>query len=152
MPATSSRAATARRVRRSRRVIARSPACIIEWSTLGRRGRSRSKPVTRGVALNWRKRMQKRYELRGIRKAFNAFVSVLLRLGIPMGTTYLLTTMGHRSGRAHTTPVALVVDDGRRWLVSPYGEVGWVHNVGATGRARLTPRSSKSISGEIRSP
>jgi len=96
--------------------------------------------------------MQKRYELRGIRKAFNAFVSVLLRLGIPMGTTYLLTTMGHRSGRPHTTPVALVVDDGRRWLVSPYGEVGWVHNVRATGRARLTPRSSKSISGEIRSP
>ena len=82
--------------------------------------------------------MQKRYELSGSRKAVNAFVSVLIRLGIPMGTTYLLTTTGHRSGRPHTTPVALVVEGGRRWLVSPYGEVGWVHNVRATGRAHLS--------------
>ncbi len=28
-------------------------------------------------------------------------------------------------------PVNLVVDGGRRWLVSPYGDVGWVHNLRA---------------------
>src|SRR5437763_1143233 len=81
--------------------------------------------------------MQQRYELSGSRKAVNAFVRVLIRLGIPMGTTYLLTTTGRKSGRPHTTPVSLVVEGGYRWLVSPYGEVGWVHNVRATGRTHL---------------
>src|SRR5438067_5281374 len=75
--------------------------------------------------------------------AFNPFISLLLRLGIPMGTIYLLTTTGRRSGRPRTTPVSLVVDDGRRWLVSPYGAVGWARNVRASGRARLT-RGRKS--------
>src|SRR5438093_12133365 len=87
--------------------------------------------------------MRERYELSGRRKAFNRFISLLLRLGIPMGSVYLLTTTGRRSGRPRTTPVSLVVDDGRRWLVSPYGAVGWARNVRASGRARST-RAGKS--------
>ena len=90
-----------------------------------------------------RKPLRERYELSGSRKAFNGFISLLLRLGIPLGTVYLLTTTGRRSGRPRTTPVSLVVDDGRRWLVSPYGAVGWARNVRASGRARLT-RGRKS--------
>jgi hypothetical protein len=31
-----------------------------------------------------------------------------------------------------------VEEGGRRWLVSPYGEVAWVRNLRATGRATLS--------------
>jgi hypothetical protein len=33
--------------------------------------------------------------------------------------------------------VTLVEEGGRRWLVSPYGEVAWVLNLRAAGRATL---------------
>ena len=48
-----------------------------------------------------------------------------------------MTTTGRKSGRERTTPVNLVVGDGERWLVSPYGAVSWVHNVRANGRVVL---------------
>jgi len=35
---------------------------------------------------------------------------------VPNG--YLLTTIGRRTGKARTRPVAVVVHEGRRWLVS----------------------------------
>ena len=51
---------------------------------------------------------------------------------------YLLTVVGRRSGTPHTTPVTLVEgDDGRRWLVAPYGAVGWVLNARAAGKVKL---------------
>ena len=37
----------------------------------------------------------------------------------------------------HTTPVTLVERDGKRWLVSPYGEVNWVKNARAAGEVSL---------------
>ena len=37
-----------------------------------------------------------------------------------------------------STPVTLVKEDGQRWLVAPYGPVGWVHNARATGHVRLS--------------
>jgi hypothetical protein len=30
-----------------------------------------------------------------------------------------------------------MIDDGKRWLVAPFGEVGWVQNVRSAGRAQL---------------
>jgi deazaflavin-dependent oxidoreductase (nitroreductase family) len=48
-----------------------------------------------------------------------------------------MTTTGRKSGLERTTPVNLVVGDGERWVVSPYGAVGWVHNVRASGRVVL---------------
>ncbi len=45
---------------------------------------------------------------------------------------------GQRSGAPRSTPVTLVEDGGRRWLVSPYGEVAWVRNLRAAGRATLS--------------
>jgi deazaflavin-dependent oxidoreductase (nitroreductase family) len=60
-------------------------------------------------------------------------MSALLRVGIPapQRTSYLMTTRGRRTGAPRTIPVNLVVDEKRRWLVSPYGDVGWVHNLRA---------------------
>jgi deazaflavin-dependent oxidoreductase (nitroreductase family) len=48
-----------------------------------------------------------------------------------------MTTYGRTSGLERTTPVNLVEADGERWLVSPYGEVGWVHNLRANGTLHL---------------
>jgi deazaflavin-dependent oxidoreductase (nitroreductase family) len=63
----------------------------------------------------------------------------LLRLGVPapQRTSYLMTTRGRKSGRERTVPVNLVEADDDRWLVSPYGEVGWVHNLRANGTLQL---------------
>jgi deazaflavin-dependent oxidoreductase (nitroreductase family) len=65
-------------------------------------------------------------------------MKVLLRLGVAPRGTYLLTVSGRRTGKAYSTPVTLVEDDGARWLVAPYGAVGWVRNARAAGRVRLT--------------
>jgi deazaflavin-dependent oxidoreductase (nitroreductase family) len=71
------------------------------------------------------------------RRAGNGLVRLLLRLGLGPARTYLLTVTGRRSGAPRSTPVTLVEEGGRRWLVSPYGEVAWVRNLRATGKATL---------------
>lgn len=84
--------------------------------------------------------MTKTYALTGGRKAFNGVLKTLIRLGIPTGNTVLLTVPGRRTGQLRSTPVTLLSDGGRRYLVSPYGEVAWVQNVRAAGRASLKYR------------
>jgi deazaflavin-dependent oxidoreductase (nitroreductase family) len=37
-----------------------------------------------------------------------------------------------------STLVTLVEEDGQRWLVAPYGPVGWVHNARAAGQVQLS--------------
>src|SRR6195256_3356084 len=84
--------------------------------------------------------MAKPYRLTGSRKAFNAVLRALIALGIPVGNTVLLITPGRRTGQPRSTPVTLLHDGARRYLVSPYGEVAWVQNARAAGRARLRYR------------
>jgi len=67
----------------------------------------------------------------------NSFISALVRLGVKLPGTYLLSVAGRRSGKIHTTPVTLVEQGGQRWLVAPYGEVNWVRNARAAGRVTL---------------
>ena len=62
----------------------------------------------------------------------------LLRVGIPMGPNALLTVRGRKTGQPHTTPVALVEVNGRRWVQSPFGEVNWVRNLRAAREATIT--------------
>jgi deazaflavin-dependent oxidoreductase (nitroreductase family) len=81
--------------------------------------------------------MAKQYRLGLIRKAANAIVRALLRIGIAPPRTYLLVVPGRRTGTLYATPVTLVEETGERWLVAPYGEVGWVRNVRAAGRVTL---------------
>ena len=68
-------------------------------------------------------------------RAGNAIVSLFARAGI--GPIQLLSTRDRRTGEPHTTPVVAVEEGGKRWLVAPYGTVGWVRNVRADGRVRL---------------
>jgi deazaflavin-dependent oxidoreductase (nitroreductase family) len=77
----------------------------------------------------------------------DALVTTLLRAGVNIGTTSLLTVRGRKSGQPHTVPVTLVEQNGERWLVAPYGVVQWVRNLRAAGTATLTRgRRSETIS------
>jgi len=67
-------------------------------------------------------------------------ILALLRLGMPLGPMVLLTVTGRKSGQPRTTPVGLFEHAGRRFLFSTFGEVNWVHNLRAAGRAVITRR------------
>ena len=73
----------------------------------------------------------KAYRLGPARRAVNAVMTAMLRLGIGGRSTYLLTTTGRRTGQKRSTPVILVEAATDRWLVSPYGTVAWVRNIRA---------------------
>jgi deazaflavin-dependent oxidoreductase (nitroreductase family) len=73
------------------------------------------------------------------RRMENAIMSTLVRAGL-VPRCYLLTTRGRKTGKPRTNPVVPVEQDGRRWLVAPYGPVSWVRNARAAGRVRLTRR------------
>lgn len=75
--------------------------------------------------------MVRTYRVGAARRVVNALTTALVRMGVAGRSTYLLTTVGRRSGLARTTPVVLVKAEDHLWLVSPYGRVGWVHNVRA---------------------
>lgn len=62
----------------------------------------------------------------------------LTRLGLAGRTSRVLTTVGRRSGLPRSVPVNLVVNDRGRCIVSPYGEMAWVHNVRADHAATLS--------------
>lgn len=83
--------------------------------------------------------MAREYRLGVTRTAANVVVTALLARGVPItgATGFLLTTRGRKSGVDRTTPVNVLEVDGDRWLVSPYGRVGWVHNLRADATARL---------------
>jgi deazaflavin-dependent oxidoreductase (nitroreductase family) len=71
------------------------------------------------------------------RRALNAIVRPLARLGLTGPRTHLLTVPGRSSGKPWSTPVSIVADGDERWLVAPYGERSWVKNARAAGRVRL---------------
>jgi hypothetical protein len=63
--------------------------------------------------------------------------AVLLRLGLRIGTQYLLTVPGRVTGRLHSTPVSVVLVGGQRYIVAGLGDVNWAKNVRAAGWAIL---------------
>jgi deazaflavin-dependent oxidoreductase (nitroreductase family) len=71
---------------------------------------------------------------------FNAIARPLLAAGVPMGFNGLLTVRGRTSGLPRTTPVAIITVSGRRWVWAPWGDVHWVRNLRAAGRATITVR------------
>ena len=89
--------------------------------------------------------MARSYRLGPARRAVNGLFTVLIQNGIGGRNNYLLTTTGRKTGRKRTTPVTLLENPGERWLVSPYGNVGWVYNV------RDQPEVSLSRSGRSES-
>lgn len=81
--------------------------------------------------------MAKTYQLNAFGRFGNTMSATMIRLGIGPAGMHLLTVRGRKSGLPRTTPVNLIEDQGRRWLVAPYGEVAWVRNVRAAGEVEL---------------
>ena len=79
----------------------------------------------------------KPYRLSPIRRAINAVVRPLARMGFAGRRTHLLTVAGRETGRLYTTPVSLACLEGDRFLVAPYGERNWVKNARAAGWVEL---------------
>lgn len=71
---------------------------------------------------------------------FNRLARPLLARGVPMGPNALVTIRGRRTGLARSTPLTIMEDSGKRWLVAPFGEVDWVRNLKAAGSATLSMR------------
>ena len=71
------------------------------------------------------------------RRALNAIVRPLARLGLTGPRTHLLTVPGRQTGKLWSTPVSIVEDRGERWLVAPYGDRNWVKNARAAGWVEL---------------
>jgi deazaflavin-dependent oxidoreductase (nitroreductase family) len=63
-------------------------------------------------------------------------MSVLFRPSL----LWKLSVRGRRSGRWHTTPVAVLDHDGERYLVSYRGASDWARNLEASHTARLSQR------------
>ena len=91
--------------------------------------------------------MAKTYQVNFATRMRDSLITTLLRAGVNMGTTSLLTVRGRTSGQPHTVPVRLFEQDGQRWLVAPYGVDQWVRNLRVAGQATLTHRRrSEAIS------
>lgn len=74
---------------------------------------------------------------------FTPIAKPLLARGVPLGPNGLVTIRGRKSGLPRTTPVAVIQVGGRRWIWAPWGEVHWVRNLRAAGRATLTVRGQE---------
>src|SRR5260370_18364352 len=86
-------------------------------------------------------RMAKHYRVNTFVRINNTMTTSLLRLGIKVWSFSLLTVRGRKSGKPIVTPVAIFVQDQKRYLVATYGVVNWVRNLRAAGgEAALTRR------------
>jgi deazaflavin-dependent oxidoreductase (nitroreductase family) len=71
---------------------------------------------------------------------FSPVLKFLLAAGVPLGYNRLVTIRGRKSGLPRTTPIAVLEASGRRWVWAPWGDVHWVRNLRAAGRATITVR------------
>lgn len=69
---------------------------------------------------------------------FNPIARRLLEVGPLLGPNALITIRGRKSGLPRTTPVALVQQDGRQWVIGTFGDTNWVRNLRAAGAATLS--------------
>ena len=74
---------------------------------------------------------------------FSAILQFLLAAGVPLGFNRLITIRGRKSGLPRTTALAVIEVLGRRWVWAPWGDVHWVRNLRAAGRATITMHHGK---------
>ena len=70
-------------------------------------------------------------------KYVNPINCFLLRCGIGPSPQHLLTITGRNSGKRRTTPVAVIVFQGERYLVAGFDSSNWVKNARVAGRGEL---------------
>jgi deazaflavin-dependent oxidoreductase (nitroreductase family) len=88
--------------------------------------------------------MAKQYRVNAFVRINNSIISSLLHLGISMGSFALLTVRGRKSGKPIETPIAIFVQEGKRYLITPYGVVNWVRNLRAAGGEATITRSRRT--------
>ena len=95
--------------------------------------------------------MGKTYKTGIARRVVNSLTKKGILFGLGPRGGHILTTVGRRTGRERQVPVQLIERDGQRWLVSPYGPVGWVHNARTAGKVTLRRgrRTSESAVDEL---
>ena len=76
-------------------------------------------------------------------RLFSPILKFLLVAGMPIGPNGLVTIRGRKSGLPRTTALAIVEVGGSRWVWAPWGEVQWVRNLRAAGRATISVRGRK---------
>lgn len=81
--------------------------------------------------------MAKQYRVTGSVRMINRLMKNLVRLGIGPARMHILAVRGRKTGKTYKTPVSVIKQDGERWLVAPYGDVGWVRNARAAGEVSL---------------
>ncbi|HEY7835628.1 MAG TPA: nitroreductase family deazaflavin-dependent oxidoreductase [Ktedonobacterales bacterium] len=74
---------------------------------------------------------------------FSPILKFLVAAGVPLGPNGLITIPGRKTGLPRTTALAIITVAGRRWVWAPWGEVNWVRNLRAAGRATITVRRRK---------
>jgi len=82
--------------------------------------------------------MPKTYRLSRARRLINAMFAAMTRLGIGKPYRHILTVRGRKTGRPHSTPVDVIEDGGKRWLVAGYGMTNWVRNLRAARQATIS--------------
>ena len=82
--------------------------------------------------------MAKKYRVSAMERAINAVFRLLTRLGLGAKYRHILTVRGRKTGQEYSTPVDVMENGGRRFLVAPYGVVSWVRNARAAGEATLS--------------
>jgi len=61
----------------------------------------------------------------------------MLRRGLKIGSQYLLSVRGWKSGEMRSTPISIATIDGSRYIVAAFSEAAWVRNVRASGSATV---------------
>ncbi|MGH2465939.1 MAG: deazaflavin-dependent nitroreductase [Candidatus Limnocylindrales bacterium] len=67
-----------------------------------------------------------------------------LRLGIPIGSQWVLTIVGRSTGRLRHTPASIVTVGPDRYIVAALSEAEWVKNARAAGVGCLTRGRTQS--------
>src|SRR5438046_10028712 len=88
--------------------------------------------------------MAKQYRVNAFVRINNSIISSLLHFGISMGSFSLLTVRGRKSGKPIETPIAIFFQEGKRYLITPYGVVNWVRNLRAAGGEATITRSRRA--------
>src|SRR5215213_9078271 len=76
-------------------------------------------------------------------RLFSPILKFLLAARVPLGYNRLVTIRGRKSGQPRTAAIAVLEVAGRRWIWAPWGEVHWVRNLRATGRATIQVRGQQ---------
>ena len=72
-----------------------------------------------------------------VERVFNRIFGWVVGMGWGFSHNYLLQVRGRKSGKIFSTPVDLLVIDGKQFLVAPRGRTQWVRNAEAAGEILL---------------